>query len=224
MLGNRFFLRVKNMKSFCVLILIVIINLTVLAQSNNSKLEGKWESVNIKNQRGILIYFDSKNIFTLSHILVADYTYEIKDNMLISVLKNFDSNKTIIDTSFLVIKSDTIVRFYNRLGWKDSVVMIKTGSNSIDSSNIDNPIVGNWRYRYPTGDTAYSTFYSDGRWHFYLPMDKYSGTYSISGDTLVTNFNDNEEKQKRVYWIEGNLLELKDINANSEYLYRRLIE
>jgi hypothetical protein len=212
------------MKSFSVLLLHIMLTLNVFAQSDSSKLEGKWESVDINNQRGILLYFNSNNIFTLNHILVADYTYEIQNNMLISLLKSADSNKTIIDTSFLVIKTDTIIRYYNRLGWKDSVIMIKTGLNPVDSSYADNPMVGNWRYRYPTGDTAFSTFYNDGRWHFYLPMDKYSGTYSISGDTLVTNFEGSEVKQKRLYWIEGNLLGLKDINAKNEYLYRRLIE
>lgn len=211
------------MKSCCTLVLCLIFNMIVLAQVNNPNLGGKWESINIKNQRGLLISFDSGNVFSLSHILVADYKFEIKKNMLISVLKT-DSDKTIIDTSFLVIKTDTIIRSYNRLGWKDSVVMIKTGLNSIDSTNFNNPIVGNWKYRYPTGDTAYSTFYNDGRWHFYLPMDKYTGTYSISGDTLVTNFNSSEDQQKRVFWIEGNLLGLRDINSNNEYLYKRLIE
>ncbi|HEY6907622.1 MAG TPA: hypothetical protein VI230_09130 [Ignavibacteriaceae bacterium] len=212
------------MKSFSVLLLHIMLTLNVFAQGDSSKLEGKWESVDINNQRGILLHFDSGNVFTLNHILAADYTYEIKKDMLISTLKNIDSNKTIIDTSFLIIKTDTIIRYYNRLGWKDSVIMIKTGLIPDDSSAFDNPIAGTWRYRYPTGDTAFSTFYSDGRWHFYLPMDKFSGTYTISRDTLVTNFEGSEVKQKRLYWIEGNLLGLKDINAKNEYLYRRLIE
>jgi len=212
------------MKSFCLIILSLVINIAVMAQANNSKLEGKWESVDIKNQRGILISFNSNNIFSLSHTLVADYKYELRKNQLISSLQSDDPDKSIIDTSNLVIKTDTIIRSYNRLGWKDTVIMLKTGSVSADSVNINNPLVGNWKYKYPTGDTAYSTFYSDGRWHFYLPLDKYKGNYSVSGDTLITNFDESEMKQKRIYWIEGNLLGLKDLHTNGESLYRRLLE
>ncbi len=211
------------MKLYYYLLLFFLLTaITVLAQDKTSRLEGKWESAVLKNQKGILISFGEDSVFTLSHVLSADYKYELNKNTLISYLQNADENKTTIDTSFVLIKPDTIVRWYNRLGWKDTVVMIKTGMNAFDSTGNDNPMAGNWKYKYPTGDTAYSTFYKSGIWHFYLPMDRYEGTYSVSGDTLITEFKNGENRQKRIFWIQGNLLGLRDINSDSEYLYRRL--
>ena len=210
------------MKIYILIVFGLLCNLSLNAQNTNYALIGTWESVDIVNQKEIQISFGKDSGFVIEHLLVADYKYEIIDNMLISSLKQNDgAKKTIIDTSYLIIKPDTIIRCYNRLGWRDTVTMIRVGLTQNKTEN-KNPLLGMWKWAYPAGDTAVSSFFDNGSWHFSVPLDKYFGTYSVSGDTIKTIFNNDSEKQKRIFWIEGNLLALRDIVSGRQYLYRKV--
>jgi hypothetical protein len=211
------------MKFYTFIFFVLICDLSSNAQSiNNALLTGTWESVNTVNQKRTQISFGSDNNFVLKYLLVADYHYEVHKNLLISYLQRDDTTKKpIIDTSFLIIKPDTIIRSYNRLGWKDTVTMVRVAYP--DKKTKDkNPLLGTWKWTYPAGDTAVSSFFDDGNWHFSVPLNTYFGTYSVNGDTLKTIFNFNSEEQKKTFWIEGDLLALQDIISGKQYLYRRV--
>src|SRR4030067_845111 len=197
-------------------------NYQIYAQGLN-QLIGKWESVDMNDQIGTQIEFKENNKFILIHILIADYKYVLNGNILISYLeKDTPVKKVLIDTSYLEIKPDTIVRRYNRVGWKDTVIMIRDKSFDGNSDNKENVLIGKWKWVYPAGDTATSIFYNSGLWHFYVPQNYSTGNYSVIGDTITINFDNNKNKQVDTYWVEGNLLRLKNLNMNKESLFRRV--
>ena len=210
------------MKIYTYIVFVLLCNLSSNAQNLNYDLIGTWESVDLVNKKRIQISFESDNNFVIKNMLIADYKYEINDNILISHLQQNDANKkSIIDTSYLIIKPDTIIRSYNRLGWKDTVTMIRV---AVSDSKVQkkNPLLGIWKWVYPAGDTAVASFSDDGSWHFSVPFDTYFGTYSVNGDTVKTILNNNSKEQKRIFWIEGNLLALQDLVSGKQYLYRKV--
>ena len=210
------------MKIYTFIVFVLLCNLSSNAQNLNYDLIGTWESVDIVNQKRIQISFVSDSNFVIKNMLIADYKYEINGNMLISRLeKNDTTKKPIIDTSYLIIKPDTIIRSYNRLGWKDTVTMIRVAFPDSYVQNR-NPLLGVWKWVYPAGDTAVASFLDDGSWHFSVPLDAYFGTYSVNGDTLKTTLNNSIKEEKRTFWIEGNLLVLQDKITGKQYLCRRV--
>ena len=186
---------------------------------------GKWDSVDSNSQKIIRIEFEPDNVFTLTNYLVADYKYKLVGNLLISKLeKEYPVKKVIIDTSYVVIKKDTIIRSYNRLGWKDTIKMVRDRSFKLSGDQSKNPILGKWKWAYPMGDTATSVFYPDGTWHFSYPQDVYKGVYKIYQDTLSISVNEGSKEQLKTFKVEGNLLELKDLESGNDFLYRKVQE
>ena len=99
------------MKIYTFIVFVLLCNLSSNAQNLNYDLIGTWESVDIVNQKRIQISFVSDSNFVIKNMLIADYKYEINGNMLISRLEQNDTTKKpIIDTSYLIIKPDTILR------------------------------------------------------------------------------------------------------------------
>lgn len=200
-----------------------VTGISVLSQTNTSELIGRWESVNYRPPKALQMEFKKNNEFVLTNLLVADYKYRVEGNMLISSLERDQPvKKIIIDTSYLQIKQDTIVRSYNRLGWKDTVTMIRDRNFHADSGGAENFIVGKWKWAYPMGDTATAVFSNNGTWHFFYPQDIYDGTYNIKNDTLSIKLNANSKARIHTFKIEGKLLELKDIKSGNQFLYRKM--
>lgn len=212
-----------KIKIIIVLIVISVSGIPVFSQTNSSELIGIWEAVNYKPPKALQIEFKSNNELVLTNLLVADYKYRIEGNVLISSIeKEYPVKKIIIDTSYLQIKKDTIVRRYNRLGWKDTVTMIRDRGYKPDSGTADNFIVGKWKWAYPMGDTATAVFNNNGTWHFSYPQDIYDGVYSIKKDTLSIKLNSSSKEQIHTFQIEGKLLELKDLKSGNQFLLRRV--
>lgn len=213
------------MKFYIIIILnlsVLLINSVAFTQESSKKLIGRWETVDVKNQVGYQIEFNSNRDFYYKKVLIADYKYKVKGNMLITSLqKDYPAKKIIIDTSYLKIKRDTLFRAYNRLGWKDTSVMIRDKNYRVKNKNKSNSIMGRWISYYPTGDTAVSIFYENGIWHFTVPQESTKGKYSISNDSLIVSYNGNKKKQVNTFWVEGKLLELKDLSTGRQILYRK---
>lgn len=200
--------------------IIFAFNFTIIAQRKSAQIVGKWETVEIKNQVGYQIEFYSNNEFIYRRVLIADYKYKLIKNMLITHLtKNYPRKRVIIDTSYVRIKNDTLFRSYNRLGWKDTAKMIR--DNKYKKIDKNNKILGRWIWVYPAGDTAISTFYNNGIWHFFVPQDKIKGKYAVKNDTLILQYTQGK-KQIYIFKIEGKLFELKDLKTRNQILYRRI--
>ncbi len=196
--------------------------ISVFSQTNNTDLIGKWESLNSKPPNAVQLEFKTGNEFIFIDFLVADYKYRIEGNLLISSIeKEYPQKKILIDTSYLQVKPDMIIRSYNRLGWKDTVTMIRDRSYPIDSGKANNFIIGKWKWAYPMGDTATAVFNNDGTWHFSVPKDIYKGVYEMKQDTLSIKNNNSSNSEQYTFKVEGKLLELKDLRSGNQFLYRR---
>ena len=214
------------MKPLTVISLVLIIfcmNNLIAAQNQDSSLFGKWQSVDVKKRMSTQLEFLNNNKVIFNQVLIADYKYVVKNNMLIDyIAKPYPQKGTIVDTSYFIAKQDTIIRWYNRGGWKDTVTMIRDKKYPESSGRKSNPFLGKWKWQYPTKDTAAGIFKNNGTWHFSLPQNIITGTYLIKKDTLEMNFGKKKNKQTGVYWTKGNLLELRDLSSNHQYLYRRI--
>jgi hypothetical protein len=210
---------------FLVLCFTLSVFILLFASGKDNDIIGKWDSVDSNSPKLIRIEFGPDSVFTLTNFLVADYQYKIVGNLLISKLeKEYPQKMVIIDTSYLVIKKDRIIRSYNRLGWKDTVTMVRDKSYKLDPEKSGNPIVGKWKWAYPMGDTATSVFYPDGRWHFSYPQDIYKGVYKVNHDTLSISMKADSKEQLKTFKVEGKLLELKDLETGNDFLYRKVEE
>ena len=216
------------MKTRPVILLIAILvcaGYSFRIQPDKPDIIGKWDSVDSQPPKMIRIEFKTDNVFIYTNMLVADYKYRLEGNLLISSLeKEYPVKKILIDTSYLQISQDTIIRSYNRLGWKDTVMMIKDKSYKVDGGPYSNPLVGKWKWAYPMGDTATAIFKNDSTWHFSYPQDVYEGTYNIKKDTLSVKMNNGQKVRLRTYKVEGKLLELKDLESGNQSLYRRAVD
>jgi len=199
--------------------------ISVFSQTDNLDLTGKWESMNSKPPNAVQVEFKTNNELILTNFLVADYKYKIEGNLLISSIeKEYPQKKILIDTSYLQIRKDTIIRSYNRLGWKDTVTMIRDKSYLVDSGQANDFMIGKWKWAYPMGDTATAIFNNNGTWHFSYPKDIYKGTYEIKHDTLSIKKDNNSNAELYNFKIEGKLLELKDLRSGNQFLYRRALD
>lgn len=194
-------------------------------QTNGAGLIGKWESVDSKPPKLLIIEFKADNDFVLTNLLVADYKYKLEGSLLISTIeKEYPQKKIIIDTSYLQIKQDTIIRSYNRLGWKDTVTMIRDRNYKVKSQKSDNIMVGKWKWAYPMGDTATAVFNNNGTWHFSYPQDIYKGVFNVNTDTLSVKLDNSSKAQISTYRVEGKLLVLQDLKTGNQILYRKVYD
>ncbi len=193
------------------------------AQNSPDSLIGKWQSVYLIHRKAKQFEFKKDGAIIANQILIADYKYKIKNNMLIDFLKaDYAPGGIIIDTSYFKIKQDTIIRWYNRQGWKDTVAMIKDKDYIIKTKYKNNPFLGKWNWLYPTKDTATGIFQNDSTWRFYVVQNFNYGTYVVNGDTLKLSFKKGKIKQIKTFWIKGKLLEIKDTKTGNETLFKKI--
>lgn len=190
-------------------------------QNDHNKLIGKWESVVKKYEKINRLVFDADNNFSIQSFITADYRYKLKGDVLIKYFdKTYPIKKSIVDTSYLVIKPDTIFRKYGRGKWTKQVVMIRDRKYKVKDKQ--NPLIGRWYWKYPAGHTAVSTYNSNGTMHLFVPRDKYKGKYITQKDTLKVTFEKVDKKQIMTYSIDGKLLSLKYLGTESEELYKKI--
>ena len=110
-----------------------------------SSIIGNWESVNSENNRVQVIKFDYDSTFYFQSVLSAEYSYSVIGNKMIAKLLH--SNKTIIDTTDIIIKKDTLISIFRRNGTDEITTMVKIPGVSSDSIGI----VGDYLWKYPIG-------------------------------------------------------------------------
>ncbi len=190
-------------------------------QNDNNKLIGKWESVVKKYEKINRLTFNANNKFSIQSFITSDYRFKLKGNVLIKFLDiTYPAKKTIVDTSYLIIKQDTIFRKYGRGKWTNEVIMIRDKSYKVRDKN--NPLIGRWRWKYPAGHTAISTYYKNSTMHLLVPRDKYNGKYETKKDTLEVTLESVDRKQVMTYSIEGDLMSLKYLGTGNEELYKKI--
>jgi len=195
---------------------ILVFQQDIFSQENDSTIFGNWESVKVNSARGWQIIIKSDSSFVLENVLRADYDYRLDGDKLITVLKT-DNGKTIIDTSTFVLDKDTLTSVFK----KDTSIQI-TKMVRIDSSKSDSSIVGNWKWRYPNNNVAFSQFTKDGKWLFRLPTGHRNGKCKISKNIIKFIYMEKEVKPDQFnFWVKGNILILTGSNGNQD-MYKRV--
>ncbi len=232
-MGNRFLLTspefaLMNSKhiylksSLTVLFIFLSFPSYLFSQSVDS-LVGNWELIKNSRQWDVDLRFRENREFFVQQHLYAKYKYELNGDTLISFLQtSYPDSETIIDTSFITVKKDTIIKTYSKSGKTNTIVMIKDKSYPKPKKKTSNPIVGRWKWMYPSKDTAVETFHNDKTWDFSVSKKMYSGNWEVNRDTLVMTY-DNTKKTKKLhtFWIQENMLGIRDLKTDKEYLYRR---
>ncbi len=191
-------------------------------QSTDS-LIGKWELIKNTRQWDVDLQFRGNRNFSVQRHLAANYSYQLKGDTLISFLQSsYPDSETIIDTSFITVKKDTIIRTYRKSGKTNSLYMIKDNSYSEPGHEPVNALIGRWKWTYPSKDTAVEIFHNDQTWDFSVTGKMNTGHFEVNKDTLTMIYND-KKKTKRVhtFWVQGNMMSIRDLKTNKEYLYRR---
>ncbi len=211
----------KSYSKYLVYIIILFTYCSIIGQEKKSDLIGKWKSVEKRNEKITLLVFTTKNEFTMQPVIVADYKYKIKGNLLLRFFhKTYPIKKTIIDTSYLIFKPDTIIRKYGKGNWTNTVTMVRAKNSERDSGK--DPLIGTWLWDYPAGHTAKSIYRKNGTMHLAVPRDKYEGHYSVNNDTIKIVLNKNKAKIIYTYWTKGKLLSLKNLEHGNEELFKRI--
>lgn len=232
-MGNRFLLTsdeitlmnsIRSCVKFLFLLLIIFLSTnTDLRPQSVDSLIGHWQLIKNADQWDVDLRFEDNMKFSVRRHLYAEYSYQLNgDTLISSLLKTYPDSEIVIDTSFITIKKDTIIRNYKKSGQANSIHMLRDTSYSVPAAKSANPLVGRWKWKYPSKDTAVETFYNDGTWDISVTGRKYEGHFEVNKDTLTMIYN-NKKKTKRVhtFWLQENMLRIKDLNTNKEYLYKR---
>ncbi len=233
-MGNRFLLtlhKIASMNSihtlskFLLAVLLIFLSVTAsLRPQSVDSLVGNWELIKNAAQWDVNIKFKENQDFFVQRHLSAKYSYQLNGDTLISFLqRTYPDSETIIDTSFITVRNDTIIRTYEKSGQKNSIHMIRDTSYDYPGDSMENPLIGRWKWTYPSRDTAVETFLNDHTWDFSVTGRIYDGHFEVNKDTLTMIYND-KKKTKRVhtFWLQENMLGIKDLETNKEYLYRRI--
>jgi hypothetical protein len=112
-------------------------------------------------------------------VLKADYNYSLVKSKITYSFTNPITKIFIEGKMNVVIKQDTIFRIKDK---KDTTVMVKIGlPHKYITKSRKNSLLGKWKWKYPTGDTAITEFTKD-KMLFRMVNDRKKGTYSISND------------------------------------------
>ncbi len=207
---------------FPVLLLCFSFTSQLFSQSADS-LAGNWELIKSARQWDVDLRFEKNKNFYVQRHLSAKYDYQLKGDTLISFLqKTYPDSETIVDTSFITVKNDTIIRTYVKKGKTNSIYMIKDPDYSVHANEARNPLIGRWKWKYPSKDTAVEVFHKDQTWDFSVIGKKITGHYEIDKDTLTMIYDDKKNtKREHTFWIQENMMGIKDLQTNKEFLYRR---
>jgi len=194
----------------------------LFSQSIDS-LVGNWELIKNARQWDVSLRFHENKSFFVQRYLSAEYDYQLKGDTLVSFLHHsYPDSETVVDTSLVTVKTDTIVRTYTKAGNTNLIKMIRDKSYQVPGSKDHDPLIGRWKWEYPSKDTAYETFHNDKTWDFSITGKPNSGHYEVNKDTLTMIYDDvKNTKRIHTFWIEGGLMGIRDVKTGKEYLYRR---
>lgn len=215
----------KVLKAYLSIIILSLFSSYIQPQSIDS-LAGNWLLVKNARQWDVDLRFDRDYKFYVQRHLSASYSYALNGDTLISYLQNtYPDSETVVDTSYITVKKDTIVRTYMKSGQKNSIYMIRDKSYQGREEDADNPLIGQWKWTYPSKDTALEIFHNDHAWDFSVSGKMNTGHFEVNKDTLIMIYNDKKgTKREHTFWLEKNLLGIKDLKTNKEYLYKRAKE
>ena len=192
------------------------------AHENPDTLAGKWKLLNEPGKWTVELNFEKSGSFSVQRFISAKYKYHLNGDTLISSLFAPQSDSiTAIDTSFVTINSDTLLNSYYKEKVKYTKVMVRDGDYNT-AKNKKNPLIGRWKWNYPTKELAIETFNNNGTWDLEIIGTKYTGDYKVNSDTLTMIYNNKKNTSLlHTFEIMGNLLKIRDLKTEKEYLYKK---
>jgi hypothetical protein len=151
------------------------------AAPQSTQLVGLWESKERSNGGiGHTVEFRPDGSYVEATSVLVDMYYRVSAGRLtISEKPIVDVDTTAAGDSFPIkIEGDTLTQQQPagpRLR-KERVGHAEPGKD---------PIVGIWRFRHPTGGTAYERYTPDGQIYFRMPMTSSVGCYKLDGQKLA---------------------------------------
>lgn len=142
---------------------------------------------------------------------MIDYIYHLDGSRLITTRVNVFTRAVKKDTSFIVIKNDSL---YQR---KDGEI-IKTYARVKKGNNDPSGITGTWRSDNKAGQTGYYNFTGDGTLYFRLPFKTIEGSFTSTGDKI--NFSYRGSLRTDTFRIKDGFLTITS-GDGSEQTYHR---
>ena len=142
-------------------------------QPATQDLAGLWESRETsKGGIGHTVEFRPDGTYVEAATVIVNFTYQVSgDRLTIHEVKG-DQGAVRIE-----IQGDTLIQTQ-----PDGSTLKKERLGKAEEGSP--AIVGAWRYRHPTGVTAYERYTPDGRMLFRLPMTSTAGCYKVEGGRL----------------------------------------
>ncbi len=206
------------------LVILLFLSFTsYLSPQSADSLLGNWKLIKNARQWDVDLRFGGSGNFYVQRHLSARYSYQLNGDTLVSFLQSsYPDSELIVDTSFITVKKDTVIRTYIKSGKTNSLRMIKDNSYPVPENKKTNPLIGRWKWTYPSKDTAVEVFHNDQTWDFSVTGKMNTGHYEVDKDTLTMIYNDKKETERiHTFWIQGNMMGIRDLKTNKEYLYRR---
>lgn len=157
-------------------------------------LVGLWESRETsKGGIGHTVEFRPDGTYVEATTVIVDFTYRVSgDRLTVEEVKEDQGAR-------IEIQGDTLIQTQ-----RDGSTLKKKRLGKVEEGSP--AIVGAWRYRHPTGVTAYERYTPDGRLLFRLPMTSSTGCYKAAGDRLSFHKHDGKETALSLEMKTGELV------------------
>lgn len=142
---------------------------------------------------------------------MIDYIYHLDGSRLITTRVNAFTRTVKKDTSFIVIKNDSL---FQR---KDGEI-IKTYARVKKGNNNPSGITGTWRSVNNAGQVGYYNFTGDGTLYFRLPFKTIEGNFTITRNKI--NFLYRDSGRTEIFRIKDDFLTITS-GDGSEQTYHR---
>ena len=144
-----------------------------------------------------------------------DGTYVEATTVLVNGAYRVSGDRLIVGETASAMEGDTAARGSRFEIQGDTLIQTSPDGSTLKKERLGKAeeggpaIVGAWRYRHPTGATAFEKYDPDGKMLFRLPMTSSTGCYKITGDRI--SFNSPGHKKKEVtFEARSGELVLKD--------------
>jgi len=204
------------MKKFYLTILIFSLLLQsqlIFAQQKNIQdnlLVGKWKSIKIDQKNvEINIQFNIDGTVKYDVSTILNGFYILKNNKLISYFKKFGTDKTIVDTSMIEIKGNTLTQ--KSLVGGTTIKMTRIDKEN-DNSNF---ILGKWKSENYNGYQAITEFNAYFKVNVQLLVKSIEGSYTVDKN-LITISSSNSSNMRMNYKITKDTMTLHNLENGKD--------
>ena len=203
----------KRKKILLFIICIFIVTPSSYSQSTNSHIKqllGKWKSIRI-DQKGVEINIQFHNDGSVKYDVSMNLkgNYLLKGNKLISYFNKLGTNNTVVDTSIIEFKGNTLIQ--------KSLV----GGNTIKMTRLNNEknnsklLLGKWTSENYNGYRAITDFNAYYGVHVQLLVKSIEGSFVVEKN-MITIFSPTTYRMRMNYKITKNIMTLHNLENGKD--------